>query len=418
MQKQPSILGSKAFITVFIISVIVTILRRPDILLNAQFWAEDGHVWFTHMHHDGWASLFRSRDGYFQTVSRLAAGVAMLAPLEHAPLVMNSVFITVKALLVSLLFTRRLTHLSNSIVLRVMAALFILLVPDSQEVHGNVTNAHWFLSLLALLLILSEASSNIAVRFFDIVVVIIAGLSGPFSIILAPLALFWSYASRHSQVFFNRALTFLLCAAAGVQFLAVLLTGGGRSSVELGASFTVFVKVIASRTIAPVFLGTKSSDNIWHNELMAFFVFILGAMMILYALWKASTAVKIIIVYGMLVLGAAMLSPMLTLDPNEKQWLGLEIGGGRYFVIPLICVFVAFLVFVAEFWGRNKIINSIIAVLLLCTVISLRNDFSIKPLKNCGWKEQVAAFRAGKLPENKIAINPSCSLNHWHVDLQ
>jgi hypothetical protein len=186
LNKSAAFFKKRSFLIALLISAIITILRSPDIVLNAQFWAEDGHVWFSQMYQDGLSSVFYPRDGYFQSISRIAAGLAILVPLELAPLVMNLVFILVKSFLVAMLFTKRLRYLSASNTLRVFAAAFLLMTPSAQEVHGNVTNAHWFLSVVALLLVLSEESENKIIRFLDYPILIIAGLSGPFSIIIAP----------------------------------------------------------------------------------------------------------------------------------------------------------------------------------------------------------------------------------------
>jgi|SRR5271165_6523884 len=44
-------------------------LRRPDALLHAQFWAEDGVVWFADSYNFGaLKALLRARDGYLQTI--------------------------------------------------------------------------------------------------------------------------------------------------------------------------------------------------------------------------------------------------------------------------------------------------------------------------------------------------------------
>ena len=53
--------------------------RQPDAFLHAQFFAEDGKVWFADAYNSGWfTSLFRAQDGYFQTLPRLAAALSLL----------------------------------------------------------------------------------------------------------------------------------------------------------------------------------------------------------------------------------------------------------------------------------------------------------------------------------------------------
>lgn len=405
------------FFVALIFSILVTILRRPDIIMNAQFWAEDGFIWFTQMRRDGLSSLLLSQDGYYQTVSRLAALLAVFAPLKFAPLVMNIVAIFIKSLLVALLFTKRLEHICPNLIIRLFAASFILLVPGTQEVHGNVTSAHWFLSPIALLLILADSPKSYFVKLCDLVIVCVAGLSGPFSIIIAPLALLWVYIQRHSLSLHNKLLVAAIFFMASIQASSVYLSSDVRSQTELGASISIFAKFMASRAFGPVFFGTKTSDNIWENAALIFIVFSFGMALLIYGFYRAKPSIRIVLIYGVLVLAAALYSPMISFDPNAQQWHLLKEGGERYFVIPQICLFICFLIFVARNWGDGRFINGLIVIGFICILVSLRNDFEINALQNCQWKQQITLFENGELDGNRIGINPSCNPNLWYVDL-
>src|SRR3954469_13020568 len=50
--------------------------RRPDMVLNPQFWAEDGPVFFAQARIHGIAALVEPYAGYFHTVLRLVAWIA------------------------------------------------------------------------------------------------------------------------------------------------------------------------------------------------------------------------------------------------------------------------------------------------------------------------------------------------------
>src|SRR5690242_13483628 len=71
--------------------------RRPDAFLNPPFFAEDGNVWFAEAYNFGWLrALFITHTGYFQTLPRLGAALALTVPLAHAPLVMNIIGLIVQ----------------------------------------------------------------------------------------------------------------------------------------------------------------------------------------------------------------------------------------------------------------------------------------------------------------------------------
>ena len=74
----PCLLNKKYIIQIYIIVFVVIVLRRPDIIFNAQPWAEDG-LWMASVYTEGfWSSLLAPQNGYFQTISRLAYGLGLL----------------------------------------------------------------------------------------------------------------------------------------------------------------------------------------------------------------------------------------------------------------------------------------------------------------------------------------------------
>jgi hypothetical protein len=93
---------------VFLLACAVIISRRPDAVFHVQFYAEDGHVWYADAYNLGWwPALFRTWTGYFLTLPRIAASLALLVPLYRVPLFLNLVAIFVQALPVNLLLTVR-----------------------------------------------------------------------------------------------------------------------------------------------------------------------------------------------------------------------------------------------------------------------------------------------------------------------
>jgi hypothetical protein len=90
----------------FAISLLVMIARRPDILSNAMFWAEDGAVYFA----DAWnrgalISLFLPFAGTLQLFPRAVYGVATLLPVQFVPLFGVWAALLVRAAIPAFLFT-------------------------------------------------------------------------------------------------------------------------------------------------------------------------------------------------------------------------------------------------------------------------------------------------------------------------
>ncbi|MGH2905043.1 MAG: hypothetical protein ACRDK7_15885 [Solirubrobacteraceae bacterium] len=120
--------------------------RRPDAVTHAQFWAEDGKLFYANVYTHGlFATLAVPASGYFQELPILAADIAQLVPLAFAPLVMNSIAITVQVLPVGLLLSRRAETIAPDIRVRSLLAALYIALPGAPESNANVDNALWFL---------------------------------------------------------------------------------------------------------------------------------------------------------------------------------------------------------------------------------------------------------------------------------
>ncbi|MGA7937436.1 MAG: hypothetical protein WCA35_28050, partial [Kovacikia sp.] len=70
---------------VFLIAFALLVLRQPGSVFNAQFWAEDGTIFYANAYNLGAIhSLFLPYAGYLCFVQRLVASFIQLFPLEWA----------------------------------------------------------------------------------------------------------------------------------------------------------------------------------------------------------------------------------------------------------------------------------------------------------------------------------------------
>jgi hypothetical protein len=91
----------------FLLAFLVAFSHRPDTLLNAQFWAEDGTFWYADAYNLGFHSLIMPEAGYLHTVARLVALFALFFPLSVAPLIMNLCALAVQILPVNVFLSSR-----------------------------------------------------------------------------------------------------------------------------------------------------------------------------------------------------------------------------------------------------------------------------------------------------------------------
>lgn len=107
MEELLTLEGWRCF-AIFAVACIIVIFRRPDAVFHAQFFAEDGKVWFADAYNHGWwQTLFWTYNGYLHLLPRLAAALALIAPVVYAPFTQNLIAIAFQGLPVSILLSPR-----------------------------------------------------------------------------------------------------------------------------------------------------------------------------------------------------------------------------------------------------------------------------------------------------------------------
>lgn len=403
-------------LTAFAVAFLVLFLRRPDSLLNAQFWAEDGAVWFAQVFNQGFLThLFSPQDGYFQTISRLTMGVAALFPLEMAPFVSNAIGLAIRALLLGFLFTPRMGWIGNKE--KLVIGAYYLLMPGILEVHPNITNSHWYLSLYLCMVISAEAPKSFLAKFHDMAVLIISGLSGPFIVFIAPFygvkylsdnkynllrTAKYYFSPRHSyQLFFN-CIFVLICL---IQISSILLFASGRSPAPLGLSLEVLSNILSARIFVGAFIPHEIIAYVWQYSWVNAGVSLLSLFLLAYAILRGGWRMALYIGFAALMIGFALAKPQISLDKPQLPLLMHGAAGGRYFIITNI-VWFASLVFIAS--RQTFVIKNIMLGLLLCTVIaSSFYSFNVKKLKDLEYDKYVNQYY--QLEEGQtieIPLNP------------
>lgn len=403
-------------LTSFLIAVIIIILRRPDAITNAQFWAEDGVVWFAKAYNEGgFHSLLEPQNGYFQSISKLTAWISLAFPLKFAPIIFNSLAIIIRALPVALLWSNRFSHIIHSPRLKLAISITYLCLPTINEVHSNITNAHWHLALYAFMIIISLPAKSIWSKVNDIVFTLIAGLSGPFSIILSPIVIIFWWLKRKTISSFFYVLAFITLISAGIQIWAVIFTSDGtRSQAPLGASLGLFIKLISAKLFGVLLFGESFVNNIAKSFWLAFPIFFLGTGILLFAIWKARLELKLLILFSALLILAAFSSPMVSITDPQWPLMTNASTGARYFFIPLVTWSVALIWFLSQIKNKRLqiVLSATIGLLLINVFIT---DFKLKAYKDREFYKHAEIFST--LPagtEYKIPINPG---KGWDVTL-
>ncbi|MBB5047015.1 hypothetical protein HNR60_001767 [Rhodopseudomonas rhenobacensis] len=283
-----------------LVGALVLFLRSPDVFINPQFWAEDGPVFWQDQAELGWRALFKPYAGYFNVAPRLVAALASWLNPAHAPRVFG-----LAAIALTLWSACTASTCVDDPRLGVLLAIGLLLPPIyGGEVFGNVTNTQWLMApTLALLLASKPAPNRVAFAA-------IAGLSGPFSVFLLPLAA--------ARAIARKDIVAATIGAAGLIQLAALsmaaATPLGQSEPDLAhlAGVVVFRCFVSS----PVCL-------------------VLGAAVLLYALlWRGHRWLRLC---GLFLAAAVALGVVLKFM-HAPDVLDAEVNGARYFYIPRVAL--------------------------------------------------------------------------------
>ena len=296
---------------IFVLACLIVITRRPDAVFHAQFWAEDAAVFFQDAYNfGGWPALFRAYAGYFQILPRLGASIALLVPLTVAPLVLNLIAIAVQALPANLLISYRSSGWGSLRYRAVLAGVFLAL-PNSGEVEATICNSQTLLALIAFLLLVAAKPRSVAGGVFDISMLSLCGLTGPFCIFLLPIALYVAWQRRCR---WNWAVTCLLAVSCLIQAWGLLIVNptGRPHDAPLGANLASFARILGGQVYLGALLGGNRLAAVPGRGLFTFLVClsIVGTSIVVICLANAEVEMKLFLLFSSMLFAASLISPM------------------------------------------------------------------------------------------------------------
>jgi hypothetical protein len=372
---------------VFAIAAVVTLLRAPGFFLHANFYAEDGRYWFAEAYNSGWFhSLFFPHVGYLSVAERIPAGPAMLVPLHLAPLVFVIWGALCQLAPIPLLLSRRLRSL-GPFSFRVGLALIYLLQPGSHEVFLVDTNCMWHLAVVVLLLILAAPPAGAVQASLDIALMVISGVSGPFSVVLTPLAIVAAAVRRTTWSIAAAVVTF---AMASVQVLYVM-SSQARLKGSLGATVPGFIRLFGGNLILGVTLGLRNWAS--HTPMIVLMMAaLLGIAVYAVCFAEGSLEWRLIVGFGVIMLFVSLRAPLMS--PGEEAWplLIALTSMQRYWYLPGLT-----LLWAAAWCARAahpRPLRWLGAVILVALPVGIVRDFRVPTFQESGFARQAQAFEA------------------------
>jgi len=383
----------RQFMAVASAILIVLALRRPDSLLNPQFWAEDGSVYFSQALVSGPASIFSPHMGCLWILPRIVALAVTLLPVLWAPFAFNLTALTVDAACCALFSLPAYRHLVRSDWLRVgSCVLFAATACTGGELIGTLTNMPWYLALAAVGAVALRSESVAEMRGRSIVRIAagaaLCAISSPVVAATAPVALWRAYRAIRRRDWKMLAIPAALLGGILIQGLVEfrLLYGAGHATAPLlpnlplallfpGFLRTIFgeglARALAERFLWPLAIGASLLIAAW-----------------LVFLWRR-LRVSILLSALLLIVGPVA----MTIAGRHAVWAtGTSIllwGGQRYLLLPAC----AFIFLTAAFIDTFPGFRFSLIVLLLPFALGIAGDFRVPPYPDFNWPSEAARVR-------------------------
>jgi hypothetical protein len=242
-------------VAVLALCAVILGLRRAEALTNPQFWAEDAYF-FQRAYVLGWSSFFEPFAGYLHTVLRIIAEVAVAIDPSRAP----AIFVACAGAATLYVAGRTLSARCPLPRFAGACALAVVLVPDTYEVFLNVVNLQWVLAAGLILLLVSRDPERGRQWAHDLAAAALLGLTGPYSVILAPLFAWraWRRRTRASAIL---AAIIFACAAVQLYHFFTEPPVPGGAPADQGVEARLFLPAVARRIGGSILLGSLMAPD-------------------------------------------------------------------------------------------------------------------------------------------------------------
>jgi hypothetical protein len=398
-------------------SAVAQPLRRPDLFLRPQFFAEDG-LFFAQAHNQGLlGTLFEQSNGYLQLLPRLAASAAQVVPLAWSPAFMLAVAVGVNALPAAFVVSDRMRSAIPSVWARVLLAALYIALPGTNHAASVVTYSQWHLSIVALMVLLAEAPTTRIGHAFDAAVVVLSGLSGPYSILLAPVAVVHWYLRPSVR---TGLLGGALAVTGVAQALTMLSVGlEARTASPRGATPLLFLRIVGGR----IFYGATAGHELqavslplWPSSLGSDrFISAAGAVglvLVALAFWRGTHELRMLLAYATAIV-AAVLVTASTAVGGPPQWVVLvnQDALPTYFIVPILAVYAMCVWMLSERARAWRTAGAI--VLALAAIFGIPHDWRELPVEDADYPASVEAYEAAPAGSSvRVPIPPS-----WSIEL-
>ena len=386
----------------------MVILRQPGHLLYPQFWAEDGPYWYKEAYDYGAACLVMPHTGYLQTISRIGGLVASHLPLVMGPAVFFLIALVAQLAPLIYLLSPLGAPVCPSKECRVVLSYLYVALPNVWELHVNLTNAMSHLALLGVLVLMGETPKSKWGIGSILTLMALIGLSGPFSLFLAPIALWQWWQKRDRMAMANILVLSMTALVQGIfLFLSMYAT---RSKAPLGATIPRLARILSGEIVMGSLLGSRITSKLmflpfWKTDWIPCLIALFGLAVIVVAVKTGPDSFRKFGTYSALLLTAALSTPQVTASMPQWEAMSICMTGTRYFFLPMLTWFSALLVLSQN---KHRALRYLAFLLLGTASIGIVNDWTCPRFQHYEeFMEQARQFdSAPSGTQVEIPINP------------
>jgi hypothetical protein len=227
-------------------------LRKPWALHTPQLWAEDGSIFLLQDNLWGAGVILDPYNGYLHLLPRLIVWLARhLADVAWWPAFYNGAAFAVTVGLFARLASARV---ALPAAVKPWLVLALPLVVGTGEVLINLTNVQWIAALFLVAHLFAPPARSLPGHAGDIALLVLAGLTGLFSVILLPLFL-WRAARHRTPDTLLAAAVVAACGAVQLVWLLRTGTAGALEGAEASFRPLMALSVLGSRLVTWPLLG-------------------------------------------------------------------------------------------------------------------------------------------------------------------
>ncbi len=396
-------------ILILLLTVII-FFRRPDALLNAQPWAEDGAIFLQQAIYSSIGSIFIPYAGYYHTIPRVVALIAVQFGLANAPLIMNICALLISVFCISYIFRPQFRILIPNDSHRFFLAVLIACLPIV-EIYLNITNIQWFLIVFLTLwstnvVFNPKAPSMTLYNIFEMLFVIISFLSCPLSIILSPGLLFGIILKiQSSKTNFNLLLHIVPIVSLLGYFIACSLTN--KSSALYIPSIFSSINMITSQ----IFIRFFYYNVHYFNYSITFLIACSVTALITYAVvnrHQYSIDGWLIFLFILNILVIILFRPSYIEIFSSPNGVG---GGERYLFYPMVLLAIAIIRHISTFNASKW--RYVLYILLIIVVVNVSLNYQLPPFQDYHFHSSVQGFDPQGTSDYCVPINPP----GWYMKL-